>query len=306
MPDFAARLKQLRTTRNLRQVDLATAIGVAQTTIANYEQHNRFPDEETLLKLADHFAVSLDYLLGRSEITVRSDDILRFRADEAAQAHTLTPAARDYLTKLLEGNKREAFDLVIERVRNGVTVGEIYRTVLEPSLREVGRLWETNEISIGKEHYFSRATESLMGQLYGQIRFNGRRCAAVVLVTAGAEQHDLGLRMVSDLLEADGYRCVFLGPGTPAAEVMSALRDSGAAVLAISATLPANVDSVQTMVQSIRTEFDGNRLDRRPRIVVGGRAFNLDPTLWRRVGADSYAEHADAAVTTVNELLSAR
>jgi len=280
-------------------------MGVAQTTIANYEQHNRFPDEQTLLKLAEYFAVSLDYLLGRSEVTIRSDDILRFRADEAAQAQTLTPAAREYLTQLLAGSKREAFDRILNQVRTGVPVGEIYRTVLEPSLREVGRLWEANEISIGKEHYISRATESLMGQLYGQIRFNGRRNAAVVLVTAGAEQHDLGLRMVSDLLEADGYRCVFLGPGTPAAEVMSALRDNGAEVLAISATLPANMDSVQTMVRSVHAEFDGNGPDRPPHVVVGGRAFNLDPTLWQRVGADSYAEHADAAVTTVNELLAA-
>ena len=49
-------------------------LGLAQTTIANYEQGKRFPDEETLLKIADFFNVSMDYLFGRSEIKSFSED----------------------------------------------------------------------------------------------------------------------------------------------------------------------------------------------------------------------------------------
>ena len=66
MADISTRLRQLRKERDLRQVDLANDLGIAQTTVANYEQHSRFPDETMLLKLASYFDVSLDYLLGRS------------------------------------------------------------------------------------------------------------------------------------------------------------------------------------------------------------------------------------------------
>jgi transcriptional regulator with XRE-family HTH domain len=63
--DFATRLKELRVARGLRQKDLAAALGIAQTTIANYEQKLRFPDEPMLVKIADHFTVSMDHLMAR-------------------------------------------------------------------------------------------------------------------------------------------------------------------------------------------------------------------------------------------------
>jgi repressor LexA len=65
LTEFPSRLKDLRKEKNLRQKDLATDLGVARTTIANYEQGTRFPDKDVLNKLANYFNVSTDYLLGR-------------------------------------------------------------------------------------------------------------------------------------------------------------------------------------------------------------------------------------------------
>jgi transcriptional regulator with XRE-family HTH domain len=67
MSSFGQQLRGIRKDRGLRQKDLAEALQVAQTTIANYEQGARFPDETTLHRLADFFGVSLDLLLGRAE-----------------------------------------------------------------------------------------------------------------------------------------------------------------------------------------------------------------------------------------------
>ena len=53
------RLKKIRKDKNLRQIDLASSLGLAQTTIANYEQGTRFPNEKTLSQIADFFNVSL-------------------------------------------------------------------------------------------------------------------------------------------------------------------------------------------------------------------------------------------------------
>ncbi|MFW6238346.1 MAG: HD domain-containing phosphohydrolase [Halanaerobiales bacterium] len=66
MTKFADRLRKLRKSKDLRQVDLAEKLGFARTTIANYEQNNRIPGPQTLCQLADFFDVSLDYLLGRT------------------------------------------------------------------------------------------------------------------------------------------------------------------------------------------------------------------------------------------------
>ncbi|MCY8949989.1 helix-turn-helix domain-containing protein [Bacillus atrophaeus] len=60
------RLTQLRKTKkpSLKQSDVAMHIGVARATYGAYEQDKREPDNETLIKLANFYEVSIDYLLG--------------------------------------------------------------------------------------------------------------------------------------------------------------------------------------------------------------------------------------------------
>ena len=302
MADFAARLRELRKAKKLRQADLAAGVGVAQTTIANYEQHSRFPDEETLRRLADFLNTSLDYLLGRSNLQLAPDQIVEYHNRNAPGPELLSPAAKQYVQEVLYGDKERAFAQVISTVRNGMPVQDVYRTVLEPSLKEVGRLWEMNEIDVSQEHYFSHATESLMGQLRPYLKIAGGNLATVVLVAVGGELHEIGIRMVSDFLEAAGYRCLYLGVNTPTASIVKALQDTSAEVLAISATLAFNTDAVTNMIRHVRSV---TRRSRTPdvKIIAGGSAFDMDRTLWRLVGADGYARDAEGAVKLVSRLL---
>ncbi|MCQ6536174.1 helix-turn-helix domain-containing protein [Bacillus mycoides] len=70
---FGTRLHTLRKERKLRQEDMAKQLGIARTTYAMYEQGNREPDYNTLIKLATFFEVSIDYLLGTNEIRQVTD-----------------------------------------------------------------------------------------------------------------------------------------------------------------------------------------------------------------------------------------
>jgi len=62
------RLKSLRIERELKQIDLANMLGISRTTYTQYETEKSEPDLETLTKLANFFNVSVDYLLGRTNI----------------------------------------------------------------------------------------------------------------------------------------------------------------------------------------------------------------------------------------------
>lgn len=62
------RLKKLREAKGLNQQGLAMALGLSQSTISFYETGERKPDLEALIQLADFFGVSIDYLIGRSNI----------------------------------------------------------------------------------------------------------------------------------------------------------------------------------------------------------------------------------------------
>ena len=61
------RLKELRKERKISQLKLAIDLNMNQNTISRYENLEREADYETLVRFADYFNVSLDYLLGRTE-----------------------------------------------------------------------------------------------------------------------------------------------------------------------------------------------------------------------------------------------
>lgn len=61
------RLKALRKERCISQLKLALDLNMNQNAISRYENLEREADYETLIKLADYFGVSLDYLLGRTD-----------------------------------------------------------------------------------------------------------------------------------------------------------------------------------------------------------------------------------------------
>lgn len=72
------RLKDLREDRDLRQIDVSNATGIDQKTLSNYETGKTNPDSEALIKLSRFFGVSVDYLIGTSDLSISShSDIIR-------------------------------------------------------------------------------------------------------------------------------------------------------------------------------------------------------------------------------------
>ena len=72
------RIKDLREDRDLRKTDVAEATGIDQRTLSNYETGKTNPDSFALIRLADFFDVSIDYLLGRTNLRKdTADDVLQ-------------------------------------------------------------------------------------------------------------------------------------------------------------------------------------------------------------------------------------
>lgn len=61
------RLKELRKKKGISQLRLATELNTTQNTISRYETGEREPGIDELIKIADYFHVSVDYLIGRTE-----------------------------------------------------------------------------------------------------------------------------------------------------------------------------------------------------------------------------------------------
>ena len=66
MAFFSERVKELRKAKKMTQRQVADALGITERSYQRYEAENN-PNTETLIRLADFFDVSTDYLLGRSD-----------------------------------------------------------------------------------------------------------------------------------------------------------------------------------------------------------------------------------------------
>ena len=62
-------IKRLRLARGLNQVEFARVMGVSKQCVSNWENDNVMPSIEMLIKIADFFNVTTDYILGRNERT---------------------------------------------------------------------------------------------------------------------------------------------------------------------------------------------------------------------------------------------
>lgn len=73
---FSKRLKELRSRKKLSQEDLSIAVNIPRATIAGYESGARsLPREQRLKDIANFFGVSIDYMMGRTQVENESEDL---------------------------------------------------------------------------------------------------------------------------------------------------------------------------------------------------------------------------------------
>lgn len=208
--------------------------------------------------------------------------------------------ARTYLRLLLAGDRQGASLLILEAVRDGMAVRDVYMHVFQRTQYEIGRLWQGNEISVAQEHFCTAATQMIMSQLYPQIFATARANRSLVAACVGGDLHEIGVRMVADFFEMEGWDTYYLGANTPLPGILQAVAEHKPDAVAISATMSFHVGEVAEVVRALRTESG-----KAPRILVGGYPFGVDPDLWRAVGADGCAKDAPGAVALATQLVSA-
>ncbi|MEI8355556.1 MAG: cobalamin-dependent protein [Deltaproteobacteria bacterium] len=175
-----------------------------------------------------------------------------------------------YLGDLLTAKRAAALERVMSAFRNGYPIPDIYRDILQEALYEIGRLWETNQISVAEEHIATAITQYVMSNLYQHLEMSDIRRGRLVITGVQGELHQVGGNMVSDILEADGWDVMFLGVNVLPEEVVTAVRGHNADLVGISATMHINIPVVIDLIVLLKKEF----ADKAPRILLGGRAFS--------------------------------
>lgn len=219
-----------------------------------------------------------------------------------AMEHEMDPAAGQYLEFLLKGNRNGAMQLVLDMVKTGTSIRHIYTEIFQPVQYEIGRLWQTNQISVAQEHYSTGATQLVMSQLYPYL-FTGRRKERKMVTTCvPGELHELGARMVTDFFEMEGWDTFYLGANMPVDGLIRYIREVRPQLLAISATMTYHVSQVEEMIRKVRSVPE---VPPQMKILVGGYPFRISDNLWQTVGANACAGSAQEAVQIAEKILAA-
>jgi methanogenic corrinoid protein MtbC1 len=212
--------------------------------------------------------------------------------------------ARLYLMRMLERKQSKAVEVLLEAVRDGRTVAQVYETVIAPALVEVGRMWHLREATVADEHYVTAATQSAMSVMRSKLPTGNSNGRWALAASVGGDLHDVGIRMVADLLESEGWQVDCLGANMPTIDILDHIRDDvadtgdGTAsrvkfdLICLSASTGLVVRSIADAISAIRRECGGEC----PAILVGGGPFRAIPDLWKVVGADGCALTASDAV----------
>lgn len=171
----------------------------------------------------------------------------------------------NYVSSLINGNKYHCLSIVESLIGKGMSVSDIYTHLFQRSLYKVGRLWEENKISVAVEHVATAITETLLAQTYPKAAALPKHGRRAVVACVNGERHQIGSRMVADILELRGWDSHYLGADTPRDALLELLLTLQPELLGLSVSLSRNADQARRLFR--------DALAHRPTMlcVVGGQ-----------------------------------
>lgn len=174
---------------------------------------------------------------------------------------------QSYLKALLAGKRTECQDVVRTLLDAEIELKALYGDLFQRSLYEVGELWENNRITVANEHLATSITESLLNLAYPKL-FATERTGKKAVISCGAnEYHQIGGKMVADILELNGWDCHFLGANTPPENIAEFIQKVSPDFVGLSLSILSNIDHLKRCIETIRSDFPNIDL------LVGGQAF---------------------------------
>ncbi len=174
----------------------------------------------------------------------------------------------------------------------------LYVDLIEPSQYRIGELWEGGKISVAGEHLATATNSYVASTCYAPLARATSGGPRAMIACTPEEMHELGPRMLADLLECDGWDVDFYGTSMPVRDLIGAIRERKPRFVGLSVALVMHLGSAKRTITAIREALGSET----PPIVVGGNAFRGGEDLWRQVGADLYAKDASEAVQMLGAL----
>lgn len=173
---------------------------------------------------------------------------------------------KEFLSFLIKGDHTTCSNIAKD-VLSTTTLNNLYENILKKSLYDVGEMWEYNKISVATEHLSSAIVEAILNEFYSSIISKNKINKTVIVACVESEFHQIGVKMINDIFEVNGWSSYFLGANTPTNELIIYAKSLNVDMIAISLSIYFHLPILEKMIQQIRKEFPVLP------ILVGGQGF---------------------------------
>ncbi|MCU7376226.1 cobalamin B12-binding domain-containing protein [Paucibacter sp. O1-1] len=205
------------------------------------------------------------------------------------------PAPHDetipYAGAALQGRHQAAMALLEGALGREQSLPQVAVHVIQPAMYEVGRRWQNNSVSAAQERLATALSQTWMARARSRATAAPDNGLRALFACMAGNHHTLGLRMVADAFELDGWSTSYLGANASLADLVAKVHEIRPQLVGLSASLPQHLRGLREAVQALRAAMREDC----PRIVVGGLVFNQFPQLAPWAGAESLGADAVTA-----------
>ena len=205
----------------------------------------------------------------------------------------------DLAEALRDLKEEEVYRLVDDMISKGISPLKII-DACNQGMEAVGELFSSNEYFISQLIYSAEILKTVMKKMEPILEStqSGDSRGKVVIGTVKGDIHDIGKNIVITLLRGSGFDVQDMGVDVPPEKFVTALKDSQAKVLGLSALLTTTYPAMRTAVDALKKAGIRDQV----KVIIGGAPCNEQVRAFS--GADYYSKDAVEGVNLCKEIYS--
>lgn len=206
----------------------------------------------------------------------------------------MNPYLQEFIHILEQEDRHSALQFITEKLQNdSISILELYEEILTPALNTMQPSGNEN-VDIWKEHIRTSIIKTILENAYPYVLKEKQRHPesagqTVAVLCPPEEYHNVGARMVADMLSIYGFNAIFVDSNTPQRVILAGMDIEQIDWIVISISNPYHLVSTRKIIEAIRQK------DPSVQIMVGGNAI-------QHLGEKSSLLQADHILTSLREL----
>ena len=201
---------------------------------------------------------------------------------------------------VVNGDAKTAKAVTEAALADGVEPLKLVQEYMMPAMAEVGRRFECSEYFVPELLLAARAMKTALELVRPLLTATGaQQVGRVAIGTVKGDLHDIGKNLVAAMLEGGGYEIIDLGVNVTPEQFITAVKEKGANIVAMSALLTTTLPSMKTTVDALKQAGVREQV----KILVGGAPVTQKYA--DDIGADGFSESAAGAVAAAKKAVGA-